>query len=49
MLFNFSVRMLKYFLIRLKKKFAHKKLKKPTQKVAYLWQLGGFSPAVVSA
>ena len=22
--------------------FAHKKLKKPPQKVAYLWQLGGF-------
>jgi hypothetical protein len=32
---NFSVRMLKYF-------FAHKKLKKPPQKVAYLWQLGVF-------
>ena len=25
-----------------KRKFVHKKLKKPPQKVAYLWQLGGF-------
>jgi hypothetical protein len=25
-----------------KKKIAHKKLKKPPQKVVYLWQLGGF-------
>ena len=30
------------FLKKIKKKFAHKKLKKPPQKVAYLWQLGGF-------
>ena len=42
MLCNFSVRMLKYFLKIKKKIFAHKKLKKPPQKVAYLWQLGGF-------
>ena len=28
--------------IFLKKKIAHKKLKKPSQKVAYLWELGGF-------
>ena len=40
MLCNFSVRMLKYSLKFFIYFFAHKKLKKPTQKVAYLWQLG---------
>ena len=49
MLCNFSVRMLKYSLKRFKKNFAHKKLKKPPQKVAYLWQLGGFFSATLTA
>ena len=40
MLCNFSVRMLKYSLNFFIYFFAHKKLKKTTQKVAYLWQLG---------
>ena len=42
MLCNFSVRMLKYFLENSKKNFAHKKLKRTPQKVAYLWQLEVF-------
>ena len=42
---NFSVRKQKYFYKNLKKKFDHKKLKKPPQKVAYLWQLGVFFSA----
>ena len=33
----------------LKKFFANKKLKKPPQKVAYLWQLGVFSSAAPTA
>ena len=36
---NFLVRILRYFLKNLKGFFAHKELKKPSQKVAYLWQL----------
>ena len=32
-----------------KKIFAHKKLKKTPQKVAYLWQLGGFFSAAQTA
>ena len=32
----------KYFYKKIKKIFAHKKLKKPPQKVAYLWQLEFF-------
>jgi hypothetical protein len=39
---NFLVRILRYFLKNLKGFFAHKELKKPSQKVAYLWQLRGF-------
>jgi hypothetical protein len=34
--------MLKYLREKSKMFFAHKKLKKSPQKVAYLWQLGGF-------
>ena len=34
--------MLKYLWKNLKMFFSDKKLKKPPQKVAYLWQLGGF-------
>ena len=44
LLCNFSMQTLKYFEFF----FTHKKLKKPPQKVAYLWQLGVFflcSPA----
>ena len=39
----------KTFLEKKKKKFAHKKLKKPPQKVAYLWQLGGLFSAALTA
>ena len=35
----------KYFQKNFKYFFAHKKLKKPPQKVAYLWQFGGFFSA----
>ena len=45
MLCNVSVQMLKYFL----NFFAHKKLKKPPQKVVYLWQLGFFFSAAPTA
>ena len=37
------------FLRNVKKNFAHKKLKKPPQTVAYLWQLGVFFSAVLTA
>jgi hypothetical protein len=43
------VRTQKYFYKNLKKKIAHKKLKKPPQKVAYLWQLGLFYSAALPA
>ena len=36
------MRTLQIFYKKKKKNFAHKKLKKTPQKVAYLWQLGGF-------
>ena len=39
---NILVRMLKNIFFKLKMLFAHKKLKKPPQKVAYLRQLGVF-------
>ena len=42
MLCNFSFRMLKYCIKIFEFFFVHKKLKKPPQKVAYLWQLGDF-------
>ena len=42
MLCNFSVRTQKHFLKTFFKKFAYKKLKKPPQKFAYLWQLKAF-------
>ena len=46
---NFLVRMLKCFLKKSKMFFAHKKLKKPPQKVAYFWQLGVFFSAAPTA
>ena len=49
MLGNFSVRMLKYFLKNFILFFVHKELKKPSQKVAYLWQVGGFFSAAPTA
>ena len=39
---NFSVQMQKYLKKKFRFFFAHKKLKKPPQKVAHLWQLGDF-------
>ena len=48
MLCNFSEQMLKYYQKSFNL-FAHKKLKKPPQKVAYLWQLGGFFSAALTA
>ena len=39
-LYNFSVRTLKYFQKNLKINFCPQKLGTPPQKVAYLWQLG---------
>ena len=39
---NFLVRMLRYIEKNLKMFFPHKNLKKASQKVAYLWQLGVF-------
>ena len=46
---NFLVRMLKYLKKIFKSFFAPKKLKKPPQKVAYLWQLGVFFSAAPTA
>ena len=46
---NFLVQTLQYLNFFFSFSFAHKKLKNPPQKVAYLWHLGFFFSAALTA